>query len=92
MGGRAGQHPAASGHPTDLFLALFRRQTGPVNVPLEAFESLIPPGLVLGPFPLDEGAESPLRGKSGPGMIFRQVIGKNAGEYAQQGVKSPTTA
>ena len=53
MRGCVAQHPVAFGHPTDLFLALFWRQTGPVNVRLEAFELLIPPDLVLGPFPLD---------------------------------------
>jgi hypothetical protein len=85
------QHPSAFGHPTDLLLALLRGQTGPVNVGLEAFELLIPPGLVLGPFPLDERSESLLRGESGPGVIFRQVVGENASEYAQQWVKSPVT-
>ena len=73
----------------DLFLSLFRRQAGPVNIGLEAFELLIPLGFVLGPFPLDERSESLLRGESGPGVIFRQVIRENAGEYPQQGVKSP---
>src|ERR1700760_511475 len=86
-----GQHPAAFGHPTDLLLALFRRQTGPVHIHLEAFELLIPPGLVLGPSPSHKRSESLLRGESGPGVVFCQVIGKNAGEYTQQGVKSPAT-
>jgi len=76
-------------HPTDLLFALLRGQTGPVNVGLEAFELLVPPGFVLGPFPLDERPESFLRGESGPRMIFRQVVGENAGEYTQHGVESP---
>ena len=90
MRGCVGQHPVAFGHPTDLLLALFRRQTSPVNVPLEAFELLIPPDLVLCPFPLDERSESLLRGKSGSGVILRQVVGKNTSEYTQQWVESPT--
>ena len=81
-----GQHPAAFGRPTNLLLSLFRRQTGPVNVALEAFEVLIPPGFVLSPFPLDERSEPLLRGESGPGVIFRQIVGENTSEYAQQGV------
>ena len=90
MRGRSGQHLMAFGQPTDLLLAMFRRQTGPVNVCLEAFELLIPPDLVLGPFPLDERPESLFRGETGPGVIFRQVIGENASEYTQQGVKTST--
>ena len=43
---------------TDLSLALLRGQACPINVGLEAFELSIPPGLVLSPFPLDEGSES----------------------------------
>ena len=82
-----GQHPSAFRHPTDLLFALFRRQAGPVNVGLKAFEFLIPPSLILSPFPLDERSESLLWGKSSPGVVFRQVVGENAGRYAQQGVK-----
>jgi len=82
-------HPVAFRHPTDLLFAPFRRQTGPVNVRLEAFELLIPPGLVLCPFPLDERLQSLLRGESSPGVIFRQVVGKNTSEYTQQWVESP---
>ena len=81
--------PTSSGRPTDLLFPLLRRQTGPVNVGLEAFELVIPPGFVLGPFPLDERPEPLLRCESGPGVIFRQIVGENAGEYAQQGVDSP---
>ena len=84
-------HPSVFGHPTDLFLAFLWGQTGPVNVVLEAFELLVPTGLVLGPFPPDERSESLLRGESCPRVGFRQVVGENAGEYAQQGVESPAT-
>jgi len=89
MRGCVDQRHPAFGQPTDLLLALLRGQTGPVNVGLEAFEVLVPPSFVLGPFPLDERSESLLRGESGPGMIFRQIVGENASEYTQQGVKSP---
>jgi len=77
-----------SQHTTDLSLlfALLRGQTSPVNVCLEAFETFVPLGFVLGPFPLDERSKLLLRGESGPGVIFRQVIGEHAGEYSQQGV------
>lgn len=88
MRGCVGQHPLTFGYPTDLLLALLRGQPGPVNVGLEAFEFLIPPGLILSPFPLYERFESLLRGESGPRVIFRQIVGENAGEYAQQGVES----
>jgi len=69
-------------HPTDLSFALLRGQTGPVNIGFEAFEMLIPPGFVLGPFPLDERPKSLLRGESGSGVIFGQVVGEDTSEYA----------
>ena len=88
MRGCVGRHPSAFGHLTDLSLALLRGQTCPVNVGFEAFEFLIPPGLVLSPFPLDERSESLLWCGSGPGVSFCQVVGEDASEYAQQGVES----
>ena len=74
---------------TDLSLALLRGQSGPVNIGLKTFKLLIPLSFVLGPFPLNERSKFFLRGESGPGVIFREVVSKNAGEYAQQGVEGP---
>jgi hypothetical protein len=75
----------------DLLLALLRGQPGPVNVGLRV-ELLIPLSLVLVPFPLNERSKPLFRGESGPRVIFCQVVGKNAGEYSEQGVKGPAAA
>lgn len=76
----------------NLLLALLRGQTGPVNVGFEAFELLIPLGLVLSPFPLGERPESLFWGETCPGVIFRQVVGENTGKYTQQRVEGPGVA
>ena len=89
MRGCVGQYPSVFGHLMDLLLALLRGQTCPVNIGLEAFKFLVPLGPVLSPFPLKERPQPLLRGESGPGMIFRQVISEHASEYSQQGVERP---